>query len=371
VSSGSHVLDRAAAIVWRLLIVLLGIVVLGIIFQRLLILFLSVVVALFLTTLLVPPVTWLVTKGMPRILATFLVMIVAFGSLVGLGFLLAPTIAEQFDDLGPTLEEGRDEVETWLQEGPLELTNVEIRRYTDQIGDAFQGNQERIMSGVVSGVLVAVEVIIGFLMMLLLTFFFVKDADKITGWFLRHMRNEHHDLARALGRRAWVAGGGYIRGTAIVALVDAVGIGIGLWILGVPLVLPLAILTFFGGFFPLVGATAAGTVAVLVALVDGGLTTALLALLVVLAVQQFEGNVLEPVILSRAVRIHPIAVLAALTTGGILGGIPGAFVAVPTLAVIVAISAELRERDIIGPDAPYKRQGRADASPADASAGEG
>src|SRR5688500_16248335 len=121
-SSGSFVLDRAAAIVWRALAVLLGLWVLGIIFQRLQILVLAIVVALFLTTILIPPVVWLASKGVHRTIATFAVMLGGIGLLVGLGYLLAPTIADQFDDLGPTLEEGRDEVENWLQDGPLDLT---------------------------------------------------------------------------------------------------------------------------------------------------------------------------------------------------------------------------------------------------------
>jgi putative heme transporter len=291
------------------------------------------------------------------------------GTLVAIFWALAPTIADQFADLGPTLEEGREQVEDWLREGPAGLSESELDRYTDQAIEAVRGSGQQVATGVIAGAVLAIEVVVGFLLMLVLTFFFVKDAEKITTWFLGHVRDEHHDLARALGGRAWFAGGGYVRGTAFIALVDAVGIGIGLAILGVPLVLPLAILTFFGGFFPLVGATVAGGVAVLVALVDGGITVALLTLGVVLLVQQTESNLLEPLVLSRAVKIHPIGVLAALTAGGLLGGIVGAFLAVPTAAVIVACAAELRQRDIIGPNASYKRRGRADASPVEEPAG--
>jgi putative heme transporter len=312
----------------------------------------------------------LVGRGVPRLAATWLLMLGSLGSLALLIYLLAPTVAEQFTDLGPTLEEGREQIEEWLVDGPLGLSETDLEEYTEQALDAVRGSGQQLMSGVFAGVTVAIEVVVGFLLMLVLTFFFVKDGDKMAGWFLGHVRREHHDLARALGVRAWVAGGGYIRGTAIVALVDAIGIGIGLAIIGVPLVLPLAILTFFGGFFPLVGATVAGAIAVMVALVDGGLTPALLTLGVVLIVQQTESNLLEPLVLSRAVRIHPVGVLAALTAGGLLGGIVGAFLAVPTAAVLVALAAELRERDIIGPNATYKRANATDASPADQSGGD-
>jgi putative heme transporter len=366
-SSGSHALDRAAAIAWRLIVIGAAVVLFGMAFERLQVLFLAVIVALFLATLLIPPANWLEAKGVPRTAATWMLILGGLGALTALFWALAPTIADQFADLGPTLEEGRETIEDWLQEGPLGLSESELERYTEQALDAIRGSGEQVATGVMAGAVMAIEIVVGFLLMLVLTFFFVKDARKITDWALSHVREQHHDLARALGGRAWFAGGGYVRGTAIVALVDAIGIGVGLAILGVPLVLPLAILTFFGGFFPLVGATVAGGVAVLVALVDGGLTLALLTLGVVLIVQQTESNLLEPLVLSRAIKIHPIGVLGALTAGGLLGGIVGAFLAVPTAAVIVACSAELRARDIIGPNASYKRRGRPDASPAENS----
>jgi putative heme transporter len=363
-SSGSYALDRAAAIAWRVILVGAAIVLFGIAFERLQVLFLAVIVALFLTTLLIPPVEWLERKGVPRMLATWVMLLGSLGALVGLIIALAPTVADQFADLGPTLQEGREQVEEWLIEGPLGLSESELERYTEEALEAVRGSGEQLAQGLVAGAVLAVELVVGFLLMLVLTFFLVKDAPRITNWFLGHVRDQHHELARALGDRAWFAGGGYVRGTAIIALIDAVGIGIGLAILGVPLVLPLAILTFFGGFFPLVGATVAGGVAVLVALVDGGLTLALLTLGVVLIVQQTESNLLEPLVLSRAVKIHPIGILGALTAGGLLGGIVGAFLAVPTAAIIVACAAELRQRDIIGPNASYKRHRQADSSPA-------
>jgi predicted PurR-regulated permease PerM len=143
-----------------------------------------------------------------------------------------------------------------------------------------------------------------------------------------------------------------VRGTAIVALVDAVIIGIGLLVIGVPLVLPLAILTFLGAFLPLVGAVLAGLVAALVALVDGGITDALLVTGVIVVVQQVEGDVLAPLVLGRAVKLHPLVILVTLTAGAVIGGLVGAFLAVPVTAVVVAVGAELRARGVIGPDRP-------------------
>lgn len=362
-SSGFFILDRAAAIAWRVLLLGVAVVAAGLAFQRLQVLLLAIVVALFLTVLLSPLADRL-ERRMPRLAATWIVVVGALGGLTGLIWLLAPTVAEQFRDLGPTLEEGWEQIQDWLRDGPLGLTQSEIDRYVEQAGDALTGAQDQLFAGFMAGALVVVELVVGFLLMLVLTFFFVKDGRKILEWGLGHIRHEHHEVARALGDRVWFAGGGYVRGTAIVATADAVGIAIGLAVIGVPLVLPLAILTFFGGFFPLVGATVAGGVAVLVALVDGGLTPALLTLGVVILVQQMESNLLEPLVLSRAIKIHPVGVLAALTGGGLLGGIVGAFLAVPIAAIVVAVCAELRQRDLIGPNASYKREGHDDRTAA-------
>jgi putative heme transporter len=355
VSSGSHLLDRSAAIGWRIIVIAGALFIAAVAFRTLQVLILAFVVSLFIASLLTPVAEWMVERGVPRIAAAWILVLGSLGLLAGIITLIAPTVAEQFEDLGPTLEEAWDQIEDWLVTGPLGLSERQLDEYQEQVADSVRGATDQIVSGVVAGAVMAVEVVIGFLLTLVLVFFFIKDGAKITAWILRHLREEHHELARALGRRTYEAGGGYIRGTSIVALVDAIGIGIGLAIIGVPLVLPLAILTFFGGFFPLVGATVAGAFAVLVALVTLGVVEALMVLGVVLLVQQMESNLLEPLVLSRAIRIHPIGVLAVLTAGGLIAGIVGAFLAVPVAAVVVAIGNELRERDIIGPDAPYKK----------------
>jgi putative heme transporter len=354
--SGFHIFDRVAAIAWRLLVVAGAAVVILFLLRELQVLVLAVLISLALASLLTPIAEAMVRRGIPRLATAWILVLGSLGTLVGIIVLLVPPVADQFRDLGPTLEEARDQIEEWLIDGPLDLSEGDLERYTEQAIDVVRDRQDQIAGGVVSGAILLVEVVVAFLLTLVLVFFLIKDGHRITAWGLRHLREEHHELARALGDRVYWAGGGYIRGTAIVALVDAIGIAIGLTIIGVPLVLPLAVLTFFGGFFPLVGATVAGMLAVLVALVTGGVTDALLALGVVLIVQQTESNLLEPLVLSRAVRIHPIGVLLVLTAGGLLGGLVGAFLAVPAAAIGVAIANELRERDMIGPNAPHKER---------------
>ncbi len=353
-------LDRSAGFTWRALLVGLGVVVVATILSKLRLVVLPVIIALLVATILVPAVDALVRRGLHRLVAAWLVLLLSIGSFVGLGFALAPSIASEFSDLGDTLQEGRGEVEDFVADGPFGLEGGELDEYIERAGDQFGGRSSEIASSVLAGAVIAFELIAGLLLVVVLLFFFLKDGEKLTGFFLRQVRAEHHELVGALGRRAWAAAGGYVRGTALVALADAVIIGVGLLIIGVPLVLPLAILTFLGAFFPLVGATMAGIVAALVALVDGGVSEALLVTGLIVIVQQVEGDVLAPLVLGRAVKLHPVVILLGLTAGAVLGGLIGAFLAVPVIAVVVAVSSELRERGIIGPDDPDPAPARVD-----------
>lgn len=347
-------LDQAASFAGKSLVVAAGVAVVVIALARLRLLVLPMIVAVLLATVLVPPVRWLQRKGFPRLLATWTVLAGVVAVIVGLVAGVAPSVVEEFSGLGPTVEEGVLQVERWLVEGPLDLSAAEIDRYTDQVVDQLRASGSSLASGLLAGAVVVTEVIAGFLLILVLTFFFVKDGEQMTEFGLRQLREEHHDLARAVARRGWTALEGYVRGTAVVAVVDAVIIGVGLVLIGVPLVAPLVLLTFFGAFFPLVGAVAAGAVAALVALVSGGPTDALLTLGVVVLVQQVEGDLVAPLVLGRAVRLHPVVILAALTGGAVIGGLIGAFLAVPTAAVAVAVAGELKARGVIGPLAPAR-----------------
>lgn len=345
-------LDRAAGFTWRALLVGVGVVVAVLVLARLRLVVLPMIVAFLLATVLQPVVDALVRRRVPRLAAVSLVLLLGIGSLVGLGIGVAPSIASEFDDLGETLEQGREEVEDLATEGPFGLESRDLDEYVEQAGEQLGGRGADIASGVVAGAVIAFEVVAGVLLLVVLLFFFLKDGEDFTRFGLRQIRREHHELVCALGLRAWVAAGSYVRGTAIVALVDAVIIGIGLLVIGVPLVVPLAILTFLGAFFPLVGATAAGVVAALVALVDGGVRDALLVTALIVVVQQVEGDVLQPLVLGRAVKLHPVVILIVLAAGAVVGGLIGAFLAVPVAAVTVAVASELRQRGIIGTGEP-------------------
>jgi predicted PurR-regulated permease PerM len=195
---------------------------------------------------------------------------------------------------------------------------------------------------VLSGATLAVEVVTGGLLSLVLTFFFVKDGDRIGNWFARQAGSRGDDV-RAVGRRAFETLGAYLRGQATVGLIDGVFIGIGLAVVGVPLAVPLAFLVFLGAFLPIVGAFLSGLIAALVALVSKGLVAALIIVGITIFVQQLEGHVLAPLVLGRAVKLHPVVILLALTGGGVVGGIIGAALAVPAVAVVTSVGSYLRE----------------------------
>jgi putative heme transporter len=330
------------------LIVAVAVLAVAYVLANLLLVVMPFIVALLLASVLVPVARWIEERGVHRLLSTVIVVVGMLAALVGAIVLIAPAVAQEFGDLGETLEEGWASIRDWVVDN-FDLTEDDIDGYVDQGFERVRDQGEAIAGGLLAGAILALEVIAGFILTVVLLFFFVKDGDKICNWLLHRLDPVHHEAARRAGRKAWMAGGGYIRGSAIVATVDAIGIGLGMIIVGVPLVIPIMILTFFGGFFPIVGATVAGGLAILVALVTLGPLEALLIFGVVLAVQQTESNILEPVVMAKAVLLHPVVILVVLTAGAIIGGLAGAFLAVPTTAVLTVVIGELRavqaERD--------------------------
>lgn len=345
-------LDRMAGITWKSLMVAAGVVAATIGLAQLRVVVLPVILALLVASVLIPPVERLQRAGLPRMVATWVLLVGATGLVGGLIALLAPTVVDEFADLGPTLVDGVDEVENWLVDGPLGLSSAQIEDYRSQLGDQLSSGSEGLTSGLLSGAVLVGEVVAGLLLAVVLIFFFVKDGPRICQFFLDQVRPADRDLARSVGRRVWSTLSGYVRGLALVGLVDGTIIGVGLALIGVPLVAPLALLVFVGSFFPLVGAVVAGGIATLVALVSGGFSDALLTLGVVVLVQQVEGNLLAPLVLGRAVRLHPVVILTALTAGAVIGGIAGAFLGVPVAAVVAAAGGELKAHGVIGPASP-------------------
>jgi predicted PurR-regulated permease PerM len=337
-------LDTLAQFAWRLLVVTVGVAGLVLLLTRLYLVSLPIILALVIATIAVPPTRRLERRGVSRLLATLIVVvggaITFFGGLI----LLVPAFTRQVADLGPTVSEAFQRVLDWLDRGPFGLDRAEIETLITDALDNVGQFSGTIVTQVGSIAIAVGEVLTAISLAIVLLFFFVKDGEQIVGWFIARAPDRLRDDMRASGARGWGALAGYVRGTAAIALINAVGIGLGLLIVGVPLVLPLTLLVFLGGFVPVIGAFASGLLATLVALATGGTTTALTVLAIVVVVQQIEGNVLQPMIMRRAVSLHPVVILTVLTAGAVIVGVLGAFLAVPIAATLAAIGNELRLR---------------------------
>lgn len=308
---------------------------------------LPVVAALFLTTALVPLHERLRSVGVPSALSAFMSLLTAVALFVGLIALVIPEFVDGAQELGDTASEGARKLADSLESGPFQIDREEIDRAIDRAVDAARGNAGGIGQGVLSASSVALSVVGGIILMLVLTFFFLHDGERIWKFFLSLVPMRRRDGLHGFGLDVLHALGAYLRGVLFVATVDAVLIGIGLAIIGVPLVVPLMVLTFLAAFVPLAGAFAAGVIAALVALVSGGVVDALLVVAVVTGVQQVEGNVLYPWIMGRSIDLHPVAILLAVVTGGVLYGVVGAMLAVPLAAIVWAGIRRLRTEEIV------------------------
>ena len=297
--------------------------------QRVAYLSFAVAAALLLTALVGPPTRRLRRAGAPAWLAAMLSVLGLVLVLAGIGSLLWVRASAQLSNLVPAVAVGIDRVRSWLVDGPLSLDPVRV----DGLRDRLVGHVTDAVPGPVAGAQAAVSVIGGLLLVLFLVFFLVKDGEGMWHWLVDQAPERRRRRIDGAGRRAWATVSSYVVGVVVVAAVDAVLIGAGLLVVGVPLWLSLMLLTFLGAFVPYFGAVVSGAVAVLVTLVTYGARDAVVILVVVLVVQQVEGNILQPLIMRRAVHLHPVVTLLSVTCGTLLLGIPGAVIAVPAIAV--------------------------------------
>ncbi|MBS3939766.1 MAG: AI-2E family transporter [Actinobacteria bacterium] len=341
VAPGTHRLWRLGRSAWSLLGVLGVAVAVLFAISQVSLLVVAAVLALFPATLLRPVADFLRRAGVPDALASILAIVVAIGVIAGVIGAMVPVVADQIPDLAESASEGVDEIEAWLDGEPFGL---EVGGLSDLVAAAQEqlGSAGEYAGQAAEAAMVAFEVLVGLVLMFVVLFFYLKDGKRLRDGIVSTVPERGRARTRQVFDQAWATLGAYFRGQLLVALADAVFIGIGLLILGVPLALPLSVLIFFGGLFPIVGAVTTGTLAVLVALADGGLTAGLIVLGLVLAVQQIESNVLEPLILGRAISLHPLVVLLAITAGSLLLGILGAFLAVPVAAIIARILDDVR-----------------------------
>ncbi|MGW5608762.1 AI-2E family transporter [Streptomyces sp. NPDC003753] len=332
----------AAEAGWRLLVLAGTVWVLMRVISTVQLVVFAFVIALLMTALLQPTVARLKRRGVPRGPATALTVILGFVLLGLLGWFVTWQVVENIDALSTQIQNGIDDLRNWLLKSPFHVTDKQINQIAKNLREAIGANTDQITSAGLEGVQVIVEALTGILLVFFSTLFLLYDGERIWQWFLKLVPAAARPGVAGAGPRAWRTLTAYVRGTVLVALIDAIFIGIGIYFLNVPMAVPLAVFIFLFSFVPLVGAVASGALAVIVALVTHGVFTAVMTLVVVLAVQQIEGHILQPFILGRAVRVHPLAVVLTVAAGGMVAGIGGAVVAVPLVAVTNTVVGYLR-----------------------------
>jgi len=328
----------------RFLLVVAAVVVLGYLAGVFWVVLLPVLLGLILATVLWPPVRFLRRRGTPAAVAAISVLLVALLLLAGIIGGLAPQVTGQAQELADQVTLGLSDLQERLTGPPFNLGEEQIGQTVDNVIGELQANAQSLASQVLTGAVAAGSLLITGLLSLVLCFFYLKDGPKFLPWLGGLVGPRAAPHVSALAQRSWVTLSGFIKAQAAVGLADAVFIGIGLAILGVPLALPLAVLVFFGAFIPIVGAVVSGALAALVALVTNGLTSALIVVALVLIVQQLEGNVLQPILVGRTLDLHPAVVILAVTAGATLSGIIGAFLAVPVVAVAAVVVRYARQQ---------------------------
>lgn len=295
---------------------------------------LPVTLAIIICTVLSSPNSWLRKHGVPSVVSAFITIGTFFAVVGAILWLIAPSIAQQSQVLYFQAFEGILSIQLWLQGPPLNLDSGDLSRYFNEAAAWLQNQAGAIAGEIFSGLGAATSVIVTLGVVLVLTFFFLKDGHRFLPWTRKIGGKQAGWHVTELLTRAWTTLSGFVRAQALVSAVDAVFIGIGLLIVDVPMALALSVITFVAGFIPIIGAFTAGALAVLVALVSLGFTEAVIVLVIVVAVQQLEGNILSPLLQSKAMNLHPVIVLLSVTVGGTLFGIVGAFLAVPVAAMI-------------------------------------
>jgi len=347
-------LQTAAAWSWRLLLIAIVIYLTARMLGILYIVVVPCVAALLLTALLQPLSARLCRSGLSRLAATWVTLLAAALVLGGLIALVANRASADYPTLVAETKHTATQVESLLSGPPFHVKSSNVQKFLNDIPSYLSKHKALVEGTVVTGGKIASEFFGGLVLMLFVIFFLIKDGERIWKWLLGAMRAETAQRMDRAGRAAWVVLVYYMRGTVAVAAIHAVVIGLVLWIMGVPLALPLAVLVFLAAFVPLVGLLAAGALAILVTLATKGWVAALILLGILVIEDQLEAHLLQPQVVGRVIRLHPLAVILSLAVGGVLAGIAGAVVAVPIVAVITRAVPELRrsEPGDLGPDDP-------------------
>lgn len=341
----NRAIDVASAYSWRMIVI--AVVVLGALWliRQMWVVFVAAIIALLLTRVLAPFGLWLRDRGLPPALSALAALLGGLLLLVGAGALIVPAAADEFGQLGSTVDEAIDDVETWLvEDAPFDVSRTQLNDLRNQAQERITQWVRTSGGALVTGAILALEIAAAVLLAVITTFFLVKDGERFQRAALRVVPEGGRDTARAMGRRAWATLGAYLKGAAMLGIVEAIIIGVTLWIVGANLVVPVMVLTILGAFIPFVGAILAAVLAVLVALATAGFGAAAIVAIVALVMQQLDNDLLAPVIYGKALQLHPLTVLFAITAAGALFGPVGAVLAVPLTAVTVNVISEYRDR---------------------------
>ena len=335
--------ELAAGWSWRILVIAAAAALLGWLISFFAVIVIPVVVALLITALVVPVVEWLTRHGLRRSLAAVLVVVTTIAAVGALLTFAGQQVATGANDLADQTVQGLQEIKDWLKDGPLNASDSQINDYIKSVQDAIAdaSKENGVLSRVTEVGTAVGHVLAGFFIVLFSTYFFLADGSRIWAWLVRLSPRAARERVDSSGRVAWISLTQFVRATVIVAATDGILIGAGAGIIGVPFSLAIGVLVFLGAFVPIIGATIAGSVAVLVALVDQGPVKALVMLAIVIGVQQLEGHVLQPFLMGRWVSVHPLAVILAIGAGVLTAGVAGALVAVPLAAAANAVVQHL------------------------------
>ncbi|KRA23873.1 permease [Microbacterium sp. Root61] len=344
--SGSipHGLRVATAYSWRILVIAAAIALAVWLVIQLKLLVIPLMVAILITALLWPVFSWMLRRRVPRWLAIVISVVGTFAIVGGLLWLAIWQITRQWSSVQASTAEALEHFRQYLIDGPLQLTEAQIDGFLGQTWTFIQQQAELLWSGALAIGSTVGHVATGAVLALFILLCILADGAGIWRWTVRLFPKQARPAADGAGRAGWVTVVNYARTQLLVASIDAVGIGLGAFLLGVPLAIPVAVLVFLGAFVPIVGAVVTGTVAVFLALVYNGPWIALWMLVVVLGVQQLEGHVLQPLLMGSAVKVHPLAVVLVVAGGAMIAGIPGALFAVPLAAFVNVVAVYLGSR---------------------------
>jgi predicted PurR-regulated permease PerM len=335
-------LQQAASWSWRILLTGLVIYFAFRLAVALRLVILPFIAALLLTALLQPAASRLRRRGFSPLLATWCMLLLALIVIAGAITLITNQIADQYQVLFAEVQRTASQVQHSLAGPPFHLNSGRLQALSKDLLNYISQHKTVVAGTVLTGGKYLAELLTGVILTLFITFFLMKDGARIWAWLMSGMSRRAKFRMHNAGEQAWRALVNYVRGTVVVAAIHAIILGVALSVLGVPLVVPLVVLVFLAAFVPIIGILVAGGLAVLVTLATKGWVAALILLAVLIVENQIEGHLLQPLVVGRIIRLHPLAIILVLAVGAIIAGIPGAVIAVPVAAVITYAWPALR-----------------------------